>query len=247
MIKFLLQGEGPTDCGTVDYNTGKLLEGPIPVYLRKILPEADIEVTSRDIKKRPRAQRSLKGLNGHGPRAFFLGLEAVDGKFDAAALYIDADKSQAADARKEHECQKRYNDIKTEIMEGFSRIREQSLQYVVIIPMKMIESWMMGDPEAFDKAFQVKGRGKKNFGKKDFPTKPELDWGAKEDVNGNYPKHRLARILEHYQKAPCREVFYEIAMHSDIETLCETCPISFKDFRDQLVRCNKHGEKDYEH
>ena len=234
MTKLLLQGEGPTDCGTVDYATGEFLEGPIPVYIRKILPNCTMEFLPREMKNRPKFQRSVRGLKGHGIRAYLLAAETIEQNADVAVLYVDADKSTATNATKDHVCKKRYSELKSEIMDGFERPQKKTVQGIAVIPMKMIESWMMGDPSAFEKAFG-NPRGKEKHDKTLFPSKPELEWGAKDDSNGNYPKHRLQRILTLYQKESCREVFREIAAHSDIEILCKTCPISFQDFYEQLT------------
>ncbi len=238
MIKLLLQGEGPTDCGAIEYGTGNFLEGPIPIYIRKVLSDCTMELLPREMRNRFKYQRSVRGLQGHGVRAFLLAAETIERNADVAVLYVDADKAPAADATEEHLCKKRYAALKEEIMEGFRR-PQKAIQCVAIIPMKMIESWMMGDPAAFEKAFgkpvgKEKKKGKEKQNKNIFPSKPELEWGAKDDSDGNYPKHRLQRILTLYQKEACREVFCEIANHSDIETLCKSCPISFRDFCGQL-------------
>lgn len=247
MLKLLLQGEGPTDCGTVNYQTGEIEEGPIQIYIRKILdnaevtmdllPRADMEL-SVFRQKRPRLQPHGQKLNGHGIRAYLLSIEALRKECDGAVLYVDADKESGIDARKEFACQKRYEEIKKDILHGF---QAKELRGVAAIPMKMIESWMMGDEKALTKAFgeihpPKHKKGNKKEALESFPLKPELDWGDKTDASSNYPKHRLSRILSAYDREACREVFCEIAENANITTLRKTCPISFDDFYAQLLK-----------
>jgi len=252
MLKLLLQGEGPTDCGIVNYQTGTVEEGPVQIYIRKILgggelmmkllTRAGIELqTSSHKHKRPRLQPHGHKLKGHGIRAYLLSVEAMQQKCDGCVLYIDADKESGIDARKEHACKKRYDEIKTDILHGF---QAKSFRGIAAIPMKMIESWIMGDKEAFPRAFGKIHPPKHNKSiQKDViescPSTPELDWGEKSDPNSNYPKNRLNRILSAYNQEPCQETFCEVAQNANIETLCATCPISFKDFHDQLINLRK--------
>lgn len=241
MLKLLLQGEGPTDCGTVNYQTGETEEGPIQIYIRKILdnaevtmdllPRADMEL-SVFRQKRPRLQPRGQKLKGHGIRAYLLSIEALRKECDGAVLYVDADKESGIDARKEFACQKRYEEIKKDILHGF---QAKELRGVAAIPMKMIESWMMGDKNALQKAFgQARQPKHKKISVESFPSSPELEWGSKNDGNSNYPKNQLHRILIAYNREPSRETFCEIAQATDIEILRKNCPISFNDFYEQL-------------
>ncbi|MBO4852393.1 MAG: DUF4276 family protein [Schwartzia sp.] len=250
MLKLLLQGEGPTDCGTVNYQTGTIEEGPVQIFIRKILGETDVTMNlfprsemelSSPKHRRIRLQPHNRNLKGHGIRAYLLSIEAMRQKCDGGMLYVDADKESGVDARKESACQKRYDEIKTDILRGF---QAKELRGVAAIPMKMIESWMIGDEKALPKAF---GGIRQSKHKKDnqkgavesCPAKPELDWGDKANPSSNYPKNRLSRILSAYNREACREVFCEIAKNADITTLRKTCPISFDDFHNQLIALRK--------
>ena len=244
MISILIYGEGPTDCGELDPLTGKLVEGPVEIYIRKILGDQDkVEFILTDLRKeklaRPKFQRIGKSLKGHGLKASILMRLAIANKCDSVAYY----RKQCCDARQEAVCRKRYNEIRCEIVSGFASARVENstadeVHGVAIIPMKMIESWLMGDPNAFSHAFPnggKKGKHKKKHQEQQesCPNQPELDWGA-HDPSSNYPKNRLARILDVYGKTCNRETFCEIAEHSNMDTLRQTCPISFADFYEQV-------------
>ena len=247
MIKILIYGEGSTDCGVHEFVTTELLEGPIEVYIRKILgDQEEVEFTLTDLtkEKRPKFQRIGKNFGKHGRNAALLMRLAIADKCDCAAYYSDGDLKRCCDARQEAVCRKRYKGLKDEIVSGFASARVENsttdeVHGVAIIPMKMIESWLMGDPNAFSHAFPnggKKGKHKKKHQEQQesCPNQPELDWGAHDDPSSNYPKNRLTRILDVYGKTCNRETFCEIAEHSNMDTLRQTCPISFADFYEQV-------------
>ena len=252
MIKILIYGEGPTDCGELNFLTGTLVEGPVEVYIRKILgDQEEVEFTLTDLtkEKRPKFQRIGKNLGKHGRNAALLMRSALADKYHCAAYYSDGDRAQGSDARRENVCQRRYNELKDEIISGFASVRiENAVHGVAIIPMKMIESWLMGDPAAFSCAFshaeEETHKNRRQGRQETCPNQPELDWGAHDDPSSNYPKNRLARILDVYGKTCNRETFCEIAEHSSVETLLQTCPISFADFYEQVRALSNDSVKE---
>lgn len=258
MISILIYGEGPTDCGELDPLTGKLVEGPVEIYIRKILGDQDkVEFILTDLRKeklaRPKFQRIGKSLKGHGLKASILMRLAIANKCDSAAYYSDGDRAQGSDARRENVCRKRYNELKNEIISGFAsanieKSREDELHGVAIIPMKMIESWLMGDPAAFSCAFshaeEETHKNRRQGRQETCPNQPELDWGAHDDPSSNYPKNRLTRILDVYGKNCNRETFCEVAEHSNMDTLRQTCPISFADFYEQVRALSNDSVKE---
>ena len=240
MIKILIGREGNSDCGKVDYETGKLVEGPVEIYIRKILgEEKDIEFTvfdPKDKKNRPKLQRSVKSLRGHKMKALLLMNRAMELKCRCAAYYSDADREQGSDARTLADIRARYEKLKRDIFDGFAEVYPKHkaigrIPGVAIIPVKMIESWLMGDPKAFPRAFPD---GKKGRHKEKCSNQPELDWGDSKVDTSNHPKCRLKRILDGYDRTPNQTTFCEIARCADVEVLCENCPISFADFYEQL-------------
>lgn len=257
MNSILIYGEGPTDCGELNFLTGMLVEGPVEVYIRKILgDQEEVEFTLTDLtkEKRPKLQRIGKKLGKHGLKAALLMRSALADKYHCAAYYSDGDREQCCDARQEAVCRKRYKGLKDEIVSGFEAARVENstadeVHGVAIIPMKMIESWLMGDPDAFSPAFPdggKKGKHKKKHQEQQesCPNQPELDWGAHNDPSSNYPKNRLTRILEIYGQTCNRETFCEIAEHSNVEKLRQTCPISFADFYEQVRALSNDSVKE---
>ena len=260
MIKILIYGEGSTDCGVHEFVTTELLEGPVEVYIRKILSDQEgVAFTLiTDLRKeklaRPKFQRIGENLKGHGLKASILMRLAIADKCDCAAYYSDGDRAQGSDARRENVCRKRYKELKDEIISGFASAlietpMENAVHGVAIIPMKMIESWLMGDPAAFSCAFSRAGveethKNRRQGRQETCPNQPELDWGAHGDPSSNYPKNRLARILDVYGKTCNRETFCEIAEHSNVETLRQTCPISFADFYEQVRVLSNNSVKE---
>ena len=152
---------------------------------------------------------------------------------DAAIYYSDSDRVSGSDARKASVCQKRYDDLKGEIFKGFDAADIQGKTFVcsgvAAIPVKMIESWLLADKNAFDMAFGVRTC-------KNFPKYPELEWGDIDDINSNYPKNKMDRILECYHQMACQETFCAVAQVEELETIQSKCPISFADFYRQVSK-----------
>jgi len=105
MIKILIYGEGSTDCGVHEFVTMELLEGPVEVYIRKILSDQEVVAFTliTDLRKekldRPKFQRIGKSLKGHGLKASILMRLAIADKCDCAAYYSDGDRAQGMFAR----------------------------------------------------------------------------------------------------------------------------------------------------
>lgn len=239
-MKIVVTGEGPADIGELDYNTNNLLEGPVLILIRRLLSEREIDFIYWDRKaedakngrKGFRVQGRKEKLSGYGKLAYHFKCRANDQSADAALFFSDADRDSGRDARKYNECKKRYSTLKNDIEKGFqaadTKAHSKTCKGVAIIAVKMIESWLLSDREAFDKGFGTVNRCEK------FPNNPELEWGAKNDKNSNYPKNQLKRILSAYNQDSCREVFCKIAEKADITAICEKCPISFQPFCEDL-------------
>lgn len=226
-MKIFLVGEGPGDCGWE--NNGSWEDGPVQIYLRRLIDNVDILTVHKSqikaMRKNKRQKRSFQRLlGGHSLNAFFISQAAVDNGCDCAAMYLDGDEPS-----KEHRiCQNRYNLLKAEILAGLQAgSNNEDVQTLVIIPMKMIESWMLGDQAAFLHLY------KKELDHKYFRT-PELIWGDKSDHMSDYPKNKLRRALLECDAKSTRNEFQKIAAEQDINELCRTCPISFGDFFAQV-------------
>lgn len=241
-MKLLLTGEGPTDCGKLDYETQVWKDGPVQEYLRKIAQQlgCSIEILTvekekiAEHRKKKRQTAALKGLQGHAKKAFFVMQAAIENDCAAAAMYVDSDKSSGERAPKtQHECEKRYNELKGEILSGLrAGAGRESVAPIAVIPVKMIECWMLGDKGAFERYF---GEDKvRRLGNRDDFVHPELIWGEKDDPASDYPKNKLGRILSRYGETNGQEIFVALAENADISAMRTNCPISFGDFFRQV-------------
>lgn len=245
-MKIVVMGEGKTDVGYRDtYN--HFVEGPVCVLLKRILKEHDVPVefvflekADRKRQSTPRLQRSLKKLKGHGLYSYWEKLQAVEQSADAVLFYSDADKESGENNKDSKICEKRFEDVKSGIVSGFDFCSSKEFNQIFSISavaVKMIESWLMADPNAFEVAF---GKSKNKKIDKLFPKKPELEWGAKEDKNSNYPKNQMDRLLACYNETANCESFCQIAENLSLDVAKEKCPISFDDFYQQV---NTLGQK----
>lgn len=233
MKSILLYGEGPKDYGKQEYGTGIWIDGPVQSLMRMICRDIEIESIGSLKDGRPKIQKSLKGLKGHGMEALILSLIAKEKGKDIAALYIDADRTPGSRPTKETECKKRYRELKEDADKGFQQSKCE-LPYITIVPMKMIESWLMSDTQSFINAFGGKGPQEQ-------ARQPELEWGEKRDPESNYPKNKLERMLRECGQNPNRETFVALVENCDIEVLRQKCPISFEDFYMRFLSLTKNG------
>lgn len=238
MMRILILGEGSTDVGQRDYQTGRFIEGPIPIMIRRILNEpVAMELLDKSDRKELKGkhfQRSIKGLRGQGLYSWWAKSKAVEQSFDAVVFYSDSDREGGSNAKNKVDCYKRFKEVKSNIEEGFHRVQNADILELAIVPVKMIESWLMADAEAFSSAFGGVRRIDGKQMKKIFPKNPELEWGDKHDDSSNYPKCQLKRILSCYGEEANQDTFVQLANVADFEMLQKKCPISFKAFYREL-------------
>lgn len=237
MIKVLLCGEGPTDYGTPQISDKKWLEGAVQPIIRKI-KSVYFENVRKDSLKDRKLQRSIKEakVKGHGAKSFILSNIAKEKSINYIICYVDADREHSAD-KSESSAKKRFFYIYDQIKEGFNAFnaKNESTQVIGIpmIPIRMIESWLLSDEGAYEKCF---GRKPLN---PHLPKNPELIWGKENDSNSDFPKCYLNRVLKQYNEVSSREVFNDIANNIDIEILKDKCCISFakfyEDFQSNVV------------
>ena len=243
IIRIAIVGEGITDCGTNVPGVG-LSEGPVEMYIRKIATDCEIEFqlfTRSQLKNdnSVRLQRkSLLGLSGSEIQA--VKLAAIAGKqgFDIAAFFCDCDNPGNGHNTEERAIRRSFERLYEEIQNALEKgIMDKDTKPLVIIPIKMIESWIMSDPDSFRIVFGRKGKA-------DFPDYPELDWGDLRDPKSNFPKCRLNRIMEVFDAASSPETYYDIAENSNIDELCRKCPIGFGQFHKDLSLIIKSMNQD---
>jgi hypothetical protein len=235
--KVLLCGEGPTDYGTKEYTTGKWQEGPVQPIVRKTAEKPILfeHVEKVEVKKL-RIQRGPKG--GQAVKSYKLCVIAGKRKISKIICYVDADKTSGKKSSKEAAAREAFQKVYNQVQEGFERFNENfssdknEICGIPMVPLRMIESWLLADEEAFVKCFgNAPSRPR-------LPAKPELIWGKKVDPQSNHPKNIMARILKQFHgKEVNRETFREIADRINIDTLRKRCPISFETFYSDIRRC----------
>ena len=119
---------------------------------------------------------------------------------------------------------KHYETVYKEVKDGLN-----SDKGIPMIPLSMIECWILADKSALEQVFELEIQQAK------MPAEPEYIWGNKNDSGSDYPKNYLVRMIRsldnRYQTyTASRENFYEIAKCSEISTLREKCSISYERF-----------------
>lgn len=224
--KVLLCGEGPTDYGRQKYGSTEWEEGPVQSIIRRSVL-ADIEFTNatkNDVRK-VRIQRTSAKLKGHGVKAYQLCVIARQlGDIDNIVCYVDADRDQGS-SKSARDAKKRVQDIYNEIQMGFEQFSAaRSESSFPMIPLKMIESWLLADEIGFTACF-----GKPPTSPP-LPRQPELIWGDENVPTSDHPKNYLKRVLEQYGERGTIEIFISIAENMRIDELRERCPLSFELF-----------------
>lgn len=231
-MQIAVTGEGHTDYGQRDYVTKKWQEGPIQHYMRGIakqVTEEPIEFfvfEKEDVRRVKVQQRSLQGLTGQGVPAKKFTILMKQNGLQEGVFYNDADKESGTKNTK-HAAIKHFEERYQEVKNGLNDV-----EAIPMVPLRMIESWLLGDKKALELALAVQIPLEK------MPSSPELLWGAKDNPKSDYPKHYLTRLIN---KPANRELFVDIAKNAKVETMREKCPISYERFYEDftsMIKCN---------
>ncbi len=108
MIKIILSGEGSSDIGEIDYQTGEFMPGPIAVLTRNVLrfhhkddvrfhfkARKELKQYPITLKGKPQKSKGTAG-KGHSILAWKLACVAKDEECDIAILMRDADNREFA-------------------------------------------------------------------------------------------------------------------------------------------------------
>lgn len=241
MMKIAITGEGNTDYGKREYGTAKWLQGPAIVYAENVAKEQGVDVQllpieKEDIKKVRLQGRSTKGVYGRGIPAKKFMILMSKGNYDAGIFYCDADKETGVKSSNHMAVDKHYEAVYEEVKTGLGTDKA-----IPMIPLSMIECWLLGDKVALEKVFNLTIRHGK------MPAEPEYIWGAKTNPDSDYPKNYFVRLIrsldsKHQNYDSCREDFNEIANCSNISTLRETCPLSYERFYTDFVEVLKNAD-----
>ena len=233
-IRVLLAGEGPTDQGVVDWDSHSrkhvIREGPCQPLVRKCAKLMELEISIAQ-KSRIRdyltymGERKLpknKEVPGHGMKAWICLNIAFDDECQAAVVMVDGDK-QGESPKDDLHVRKRFVEVHDQLETGFrhaKKITGAGIECICMVPMRMIESWLMADPEAFERATGVSRSEVVRI------KKPESLWGKDEDPSSDYPKNVMNRLLAGSGFSANRETFNLIAEEMDLAVLKKRCPVS---------------------
>lgn len=232
-MKIAVTGEGPTDYGRSEYADGEWqwVWGPIAVYLEKIAEVNDVDIELIPIEKKRvqehrLQQRSLKGLEGMAipARKFSEIIKSEQCRY--GIYYCDADREAGAKNSSEVQARKQLQKRYQEVVKG---LECTSYEKIPMIPLRMIENWMIADQKAIEVVYN------RQYGKNVVPANCELLWGDKNNPNSNYPKQFLTRMIRDLDKKYAKETlgaeaFCDIAKEQDINLLRRNCNISFEQF-----------------
>jgi len=181
----------------------------IPFLMKKALkmPDLDVKWIKRPaLKKVSLHRKSDVKISGH--YKFVKALAAFSSREGVKhiAYHQDADGQ--------------YSEIYNAITSEFRPLEGKGFRCLAIVPKEMIESWLLADGNAYP----AKPERPK------LPFRPEGIWGQKQNINSNYPKHYLARVLAQFGLLGALDTYAQIAENIDIEILKNRCPESFGQF-----------------
>lgn len=229
--RIAVTGEGPTDYGQAGFNsrTGRTEWnwGPVKELCILCLGEGEMErhlefyPVPKEEVKRIKLLRSDFGLEGRAiPARKFRNL-CREQELEYGIFYTDADRG--GDSGKVwHSAKKHFEKVYLEVIRGLQA--EENKKFIPMVPLKMIECWLLADENAFEKYFG-------NI--PELPTNPELIWGNKEDPGSDYPKCCIRRAIgqaSNEKMSGGREVYSGLVQNADVEVLKKKCPISFCSF-----------------
>lgn len=225
-------GEGVTDYGTYTFHKknkcGEWSWGPVMNFFQLCLQERELpefcpvqKEELRDIK----LLRSDAGLEGRAIPARKFRKLCKERGLDYGIFYMDADRGENA-GKDVHSARKHFLEVYENVCRGLSA-EEEDKKFIPMIPLKMIECWLLTDENAFYECY-----GKKPDNPR-LPKQPELIWGDKGNPRSDYPKCYLARVLENVgedMREQYREIFCQLAENIELSVLIEKAFISFPVF-----------------
>ncbi|MCC7386615.1 MAG: hypothetical protein IT384_32555 [Deltaproteobacteria bacterium] len=221
-------GEGTTDIGDLahhsTYRDGR--DGFVQPILRKLCAgRVTVEFDGSKVNLLGRFKERGR-LPGHADRAAKALAIASELGCRALVFVKDLDKSGGRAADKT-ERRRLLKEVSAEVEAGFLKARQSDpaaagVACIKAIPVRMIEAWVLGDPEAVRAAVGSSGV---------VPSAPEALWGDERDPNSQHPKRVLERLLG---RAPDAALFANIAQAASVDQLARSCPESFAPFADEV-------------
>ena len=229
--KVFIAAEGPSEIGDLarssQWRERRPREGYFQPVLRKLLGEGvQIEGQKLTVFRRHEDAQAGKPHIHTVRAAMALALARTVEGCRVVVFAHDVDREQGT-ARSALERRRRVGEMHAQIEAGFASVRDAGhILRIKATPLRMIEAWALGDPEA------VKAVAGKHAKSSAIPSEPEEAWGDKRDPESDYPKCILKRLL---QRDASAEDFADLAERSKVETLRATCPVSFAPFADEAA------------
>lgn len=177
-----ITGEGPDDYGKIDFY-GNLAKGAAEGFAEQIAEEGGLTIEwnfidRRDVERIKLGKRTLRGLRGKAVNAAKFRKQASLKGCNKIIYYCDADRDAGEKNSSEHQAHMGYDKIYDEVCQGLED--KYPDQAIPMIPLRMIENWLLADRENLSRIFGV--TVKETFGN------VEMLWGNKDDINSRYPK-----------------------------------------------------------
>ena len=231
-LHLALTGEGVTDYGWQEYASRRWQEGAAAKLIRACAERQGFTVSFTFVERNAidslkLQARQTQGLNRKAIPAKKFQLLMRKKGVSAGVYYCDADRASGT-ANNSHQAEKQFFRIRSEI-QSISEVGKPAEVVIPMVALRMIESWLLSDRNAFEAAF---GKPASPGRVTAFPPHPELLWGRENDPNSDYPKNLFIRIFKAWKHGaePTREDYAELAEHMDLDELSRKCPISFRTF-----------------
>ena len=109
-----------------------------------------IPIEKEDVKKVKLQRRSSKDVSGRGIPARKFRILMGEGKYDAGIFYCDADKETGVKSSNRIAVTKHYETVYKEVKDGLN-----SDKGIPMIPLSMIECWILADKSALEQVFEL--------------------------------------------------------------------------------------------
>ena len=226
-IKVLILGEGPTDVGKLN-SSGQWEAGCVLTLIGKINEKIKLNFfpVQKNALPKTLAKSDQKKFEGHGKNIQKLIFYSILNKIshDLVVYFGDTDKesrTKNTPVQAKHASQQAYR-------QAYDALNHFGKKGFAIIPLRMLESWLLADETSFEKSFGSKLK---------LPNNPEFLWGDKHDPGSNYPKHVLEKVLNDFGSSCSNEVFCDLMQNIDLAKLYDNCPISIPPFLDKAKEC----------
>lgn len=214
----ILYSEGLRDIGASGPFDDQESHGPLRHLIADVLGHPDGLVIEGRTLGRVHGGRETHGMSGYARKVHRAIRDVQRDGDDGIIVVIDRDGPKG-DQRLANLQQGRTRAREQDVEHG-----KQSLPCALGVAQEMVESWLLGDPGAWQRAF---GQGAPAP-----PADPELNTGVR--GSSRYAKAVFERLLEQAGEPANLRGYTRLAKHIQTEALESKCPRSFKPFADEL-------------